>query len=155
MKKKVIEIIDDELDILEFLKARLEQSFPNVEVNANSVCCNLEKAPDILIIDFLMPNKKAHQCISSCIENGHFPKIIIWTAFCNDIKTYIEEVRKRNPNIKVLQKPYIDELEKEIIYALENPPLITICEKCLNPIYWIDVIDEDVKLCESCADKKD
>lgn len=153
MASKVIEVIDDEEDLTIVVRDLITNTFKDVRVFISNECCSLDAAPDLLIIDYLMPRKTGFQQIKCCAERKCFPKIIVWTAWCGEVVKELDAVRKINPNVVIIQKPGYTELKNAIKYLLEQPSLISICENCQNPIYWIDKIDPDVKICEGCVDK--
>lgn len=147
---KSIEIIDDEPEILSMLESLIKDNFKNVEIISGNSCHELEKAPDLLIMDYLMPNILGNERLDKCFLNGHVPNTIIFTAWSENIKNEIAKIREVNPNIIIIQKPNISLLIKTVEKMLYQKTLITICEKCKNPIFWLDLVDENVKLCEGC-----
>ena len=117
--KKIVEIIDDEDDIVQCLSERITDDHPDVFVYAGSKCTGLKHAPDLLIIDYLMRGKTGCQCIKQCIGKGHFPKIIIWSAFKELLdSSEIAEVTELNKNINIVQKPDWKALDLAIKNAL-------------------------------------
>ena len=154
MASKIIEVIDDEEDIISLISSLVAMHFKDVRVFTSTGCCNLGMAPDVLIIDYLMPQKSGFEQIKCCAARGHFPKTLLWTAWAAEVLDEIEILKKINPSIVVVQKPETEELVAAIKRMLEIPSLISICAECKNPIYWIDKIDPDIKICEACRDEK-
>jgi len=65
MKKKIL-IVDDELDILQFLKRRLERNNYEVTTTDNGEKClaiALEEQPDLVILDIVMPSMDGYEII--------------------------------------------------------------------------------------------
>lgn len=154
MPNKIIEVIDDEEDLTELISELVEKHFKDVKVYTSDKCCSLDISPDILIIDYLMPGYNGFEQILRCIERKHFPRIIVWTAWQEEVLKDLSEVKKFNPNIVVVQKPDTSILINTIKQFLEDESLISICANCRNPIYWLDKIDPDIKICEACRDEK-
>jgi len=151
---KIIEIIDDEPDMLKMLKSLLSDHFKNIEIITGNTCNNLKKVPDILITDYLTPGLNGIDRIAHCICNGHTPPTIIYTAWESYIdKKEYEPSLKENPNIVVIQKTNLTMLIDTINKILYKKSLITICKECKNPIYWLDLIDPNVDICEGCFNK--
>ena len=154
MASKIIEVIDDEADIISLISELIANNVKDVRVYTSDGCCSLESPPDLLIVDYLMPGKNGFEVIKCCSERQHFPKIIVWTAWQEEVRLELSEVRKINPNITVIQKPDTKKLIEAIKFILNTDSLISICQSCRNPIYWIDKIDPEVKICEACRDEK-
>jgi len=87
MAKKKILLVDDEIDFLQLLKARLEANGYNVETAMNGKEA-LEKfqrkKPDALILDVMMPEINGLEVLREIRKEDQKIPIFIITAFSNE-----------------------------------------------------------------------
>lgn len=83
MKTKIL-LVDDEPDIVEFLKYNLEMNGYDVVVGYDGIQAlnNLSQNPDLIILDIMMPHLDGFEVYAKIRENGNFKNtpIIFLTA---------------------------------------------------------------------------
>jgi len=82
--KKIL-LVDDEVDILEFLKYNLEQEKFEVLVSSNGkdALKNIEQNPDLIVLDIMMPEMDGHDLIHAIRQDMKTAKlpVIVQSAY--------------------------------------------------------------------------
>ena len=87
MAKKKILLVDDEVDFLQLLKARLEANGYNVvtAMNAQEALVKFKREkPDALILDIMMPEINGLEVLKEIREKDQKLPVFIITAFSNE-----------------------------------------------------------------------
>lgn len=116
-------LVDDELDIVEMVKFRLEANNYKVITANDSVTC-LEKArsevPDIILLDLVMPGMdgcEAARRLKEIPEIKDVPVILFTASYAKDIKKKAEELGA----FDYIVKPFAPtELLKKVSQALKK-----------------------------------
>lgn len=112
MKAKKILFVDDEPMVVTLMQKRLESRGFLVETAQEGATC-LQKAktfqPDLILLDVIMPGMNGHEActkLKAMPETAHIP-VVLFTA-CQDAK--LEEMARKEGAVKVIQKPFVDQL---------------------------------------------
>jgi CheY-like chemotaxis protein len=116
MTQKKILIVDDEPVVVTLLKLRIESRGFLVET-ANDGASGLEKAkmwqPDFILLDIIMPGMDGYETcrrLKAMKETAPIP-VVLFTAVQ---ETQLEALAQKAGAVKVVQKPFVDQVFKAI-----------------------------------------
>ncbi len=125
MSKKIL-IIDDEKDILESVKAGLEESNEDLEVIGieNGKKCldyltSSEEKPDLIVLDIMMPGIDGWQLLNRIKENNNLKNIPIVFLTAKDDEFTVTFAKSQAEDF--IEKPFdIDDLKKRLFNILNK-----------------------------------
>lgn len=110
MTNKKILIVDDEPDVLQYLKVMLEDNGFSVITAQNgkdAFDLALKEKPDLITLDITMPEEsgvRAYRNLYETEETKNIP-IIIVTGISHDFKKFISERKQVPPPVAYFEKP--------------------------------------------------
>lgn len=123
MSKKVIFLIDDDMDDQEFFTEALKEVDPNIKCHIASSCDeglellnNSEVLPDYIFLDLNMPKVDGKKCLLELKKNARVKEIPVIIYSTSSLKKDIDETKAMGA-VHFLTKPAAF---RELCNAIEN-----------------------------------